>query len=159
MAGIIAGAGISGIAGALAKKSQTGYQDSTNNSVVRPAIPQGMQDFMGVGMQRLNDKIMADRQTQAQRAAANAGNASGNSIVGAAAGVAGAAPVSIGSSEASSAGTSALEARIAALESAGSNMPSAPSSMAPHAIATGEAMFGNQEQRNNSINPFNSALI
>ena len=152
MAGIIAGAGISGIAGALAKKSQTGYQDSTNNSVVRPAIPQRMQDFMGAGMQRLNDKIMADRQTQAQRAAANAGNASGNSIVGA-------APVSTGPSEASSASTSALEARIAALESAGSNMPSAPSSMAPQAIATGEAMFGNQEQRNNSINPFNSALI
>lgn len=153
MAGIIAGAGISGIAGALAKKSQTGYQDPTNNSVVRPAIPQAMQDFMGVGMQRLNDKIMADRQTQAQRAAANAGNASGNSIVGA-------APVSTGPSDASSASTSALEARIAALESVGSNMPSAPSSMAPQAIATGEAMFGNQEQRNNSINnPFNSALI
>ena len=84
-----AGAGISGIAGGLAKKSQTGYQDSTNNNAVGPAIPQRMQDFMGAGMQRLNDKIMADRQTQAQRAAANAGNASGNSIVGAVAGVGG----------------------------------------------------------------------
>jgi len=81
-----AGAGISGIAGALAKKSQTGYQDSTNNNAVGPAISQRMQDFMGAGMQRLNDKIMADRQTQAQRVAANAGNASGNSIVGAATG-------------------------------------------------------------------------
>ena len=85
-----AGTGISGIAGTLAKNSQTGYQDSTNNNAVGPAIPQRMQDFMGVPMQRLNDKIMADRQTQAQRAAANAGTASGNSIVGAAtAGVAG----------------------------------------------------------------------
>lgn len=78
-----------GIAGRLAKKSQTGYQDSTNNNAVGPAIPQQIQDFMGVGMQRLNDKIMADRQRQAQRAAANAGNASGNSIVGAVAGVGG----------------------------------------------------------------------
>lgn len=152
MAGIIAGAGISGIAGALARKSQTGYQDSTNNSAVGPAIPQRLQDFMGVGMQRLNDKIMADRQTQAQRAAANAGNASGNSIVGA-------APASTGPSETSNTDITGLESRIAVLESAGSNTPSAPSSMAPQAIATGEAMFGNQEQRNNSINPFNSALI
>jgi hypothetical protein len=55
--------------------------------------------------------------------------------------------------------TSGLEARIAALESSGSNTPSVPSSMDPRAIATGEAMFGNQDQRNNSINPFNSALI
>ncbi len=69
---------------------QTGYQDSTNNNAVGPAIPQRLQDFMGVGMQRLNDKIMADRQTKARRAAANAGNASGNSIVGAVAGVGGA---------------------------------------------------------------------
>lgn len=85
-----AGTGISGIAGTLAKNSQTGYQDSTNNNAVGPAISERMQNFMGVPMQRLNDKIMADRQTQAQRAAANAGNASGNSIVGAAtAGVAG----------------------------------------------------------------------
>ena len=89
-----AGTGISGVAGALAKNSQTGYQDSSTNNAVGPAIPQRMQDFMGVGMQRLNDKIMADRQTQAQRAAANGGAASGNSIVGAAtAGVAGVAGV------------------------------------------------------------------
>ena len=80
-----AGTGIAGVAGALAKNSQTGYQDSGTNNAVGPAIPQRMQDFMGVGMQRLNDKIMADRQTQAQRAAANGGAASGNSIVGAAA--------------------------------------------------------------------------
>jgi hypothetical protein len=81
-----AGTGIAGIAGkSLAKNSQTGYQDSSTNNAVGPAIPQRMQDFMGVGMQRLNDKIMADRQTQAQRAAANGGAASGNSIVGAAA--------------------------------------------------------------------------
>jgi hypothetical protein len=80
-----AGTGIAGVAGALAKNSQTGYQDSSTNNAVGPAIPQRMQDFMGVGMQRLNDKIMADRQTQAQRAAANGGAASGNSIVGAAA--------------------------------------------------------------------------
>jgi hypothetical protein len=80
-----AGTGISGIAGqSLAKNSQTGYQDSGTNNAVGPAIPQRMQDFMGVGMQRLNDKIMADRQTQAQRAAANGGAASGNSILGAA---------------------------------------------------------------------------
>ena len=55
--------------------------------------------------------------------------------------------------------TDGLEARIAALETAGSNTPSAPSSMAPQAVATGEAMFGNQDQRNSSINPLNSALI
>jgi hypothetical protein len=55
--------------------------------------------------------------------------------------------------------TDGLEARIAALETAGSNTPSAPSSMAPQAVATGEAIFGTQEQRNSSINPFNSALI
>jgi hypothetical protein len=89
-----AGTGMAGIAGkALAKNSQTGYQDSGTNNAVGPAIPQRMQDFMGVGMQRLNDKIMADRQTQAQKAAANGGTASGNSIVGGAtaevAGVAG----------------------------------------------------------------------
>jgi len=84
-----AGTGISGVAGALAKNSQTGYQDSTNNNAVGPAISERMQNFMGVGMQRLNDKIMLDRQTQAQRAAANGGAASGNSIAGAVAGVGG----------------------------------------------------------------------
>ncbi len=83
-------AAVSGITGGMAKGLQTGYQDSTNNNAVGPAIPQRLQDFMGVGMQRLNDKIMADRQTKARRAAANAGNASGNSIVGAVAGVGGA---------------------------------------------------------------------
>jgi hypothetical protein len=31
--------------------------------------------------------------------------------------------------------------------------------MAPQAVATGEAIFGTQEQRNSSINPLNSALI
>ena len=55
--------------------------------------------------------------------------------------------------------TTGLEARIAALETSASNTPSAPSSMAPQAIATGEAIFGTQDQRNSSINPFNSALI
>jgi hypothetical protein len=80
------------------------------------------------------------------------------------AGVAGAAPTpatpaASAAAAAPVADTSGLEARIAALESSGSNMASAPSSMDPRAIATGEAMFGNQDQRNNSINPFNSALI
>ncbi len=55
--------------------------------------------------------------------------------------------------------TSGLEARIAALEASGSNTPSAPSSMSPQAIATGEAIYGTPDQRNSSINPFNSALI
>jgi len=58
------------LAGGLRQQSQTGYQDSTNNNAVGPAIPQRMQDFMGVGMQRLNDKIMADRQSSANKAAA-----------------------------------------------------------------------------------------
>lgn len=74
------------------------------------------------------------------------------------AGVAGAAPASAAPA-APMADTDGLEARIAALETAGSNTPSAPSSMAPQAVATGEAIFGTQEQRNSSINPFNSALI
>ena len=72
------------LAGGLRKQSQTGYQDSNTNNAVGPAIPQQMQDFMGVGMQRLNDKIMADRQSLARRRATDAGIASGNSIVGAA---------------------------------------------------------------------------
>jgi hypothetical protein len=74
------------------------------------------------------------------------------------AGVAGAAPAPAAPA-APMADTDGLEARIAALETAGSNTPSAPSSMAPQAVATGEAIFGTQEQRNSSINPFNSALI
>ncbi len=75
------------------------------------------------------------------------------------AGVAGATPTPA-APPAASTDTNALESRIAALEAAGSNMPSAPSSMSPEAIARGEAMFGTQDQRNNSINPFtNSALI
>lgn len=87
--------------------------------------------------------------TQAQIQA----KAMGQGSVGNAAAVSNPAP-------AGAADTGGLEARIAALESAGSNMSSASSSMAPQAIATGEAMFGNQDQRNNSINnPFNSALI
>jgi len=77
------------------------------------------------------------------------------------AGVAGAAPAPAAPAApaAPMADTDGLEARIAALETAGSNTPSAPSSMAPQAVATGEAIFGTQEQRNSSINPFNSALI
>lgn len=59
----------------LTRKSQTGYQDATTNNAVGPAIPQRMQDFMGVGMQRLNDKIMADRQMLARRQAASAAQA------------------------------------------------------------------------------------
>ena len=53
----------------LNRNTQTGYQDSLTNNAVGPAIPQRMQDFMGVGMQRLNDKIVKDRQTNANRAA------------------------------------------------------------------------------------------
>ena len=52
------------------QNNQTGYQDSTNNNAVGPAIPETMQQFMGVPMQRLNDKIMADRRSQANRTAA-----------------------------------------------------------------------------------------
>lgn len=52
------------------QNNQTGYQDSTNNNAVGPAIPERMQQFMGVPMQRLNDKIMADRRSSANRAAA-----------------------------------------------------------------------------------------
>ncbi len=70
------------LAGGLSKQSQTGYQDSTNNNAVGPAIPQRMQDFMGVGMQRLNDKIVADRQSQANRAAALARQSQANMPMG-----------------------------------------------------------------------------
>jgi hypothetical protein len=56
----------------LNRNTQTGYQDSLTNNAVGPAIPQRMQDFMGVGMQRLNDKIVKDRQSNANRAAAAA---------------------------------------------------------------------------------------
>ena len=56
----------------LNRNTQTGYQDSRSNNAVGPAIPQRMQDFMGVGMQRLNDKIVQDRQNNANRAAAAA---------------------------------------------------------------------------------------
>jgi hypothetical protein len=95
-------AAVSGIVGGMAKGLQTGYQDSANNNAVGSAIPQRMQNFMGVPMQRLNDKIMADRQTQSKAAAAaanrqkamsmvsgNYGSASGNSIVGAGVGIMG----------------------------------------------------------------------
>ena len=54
------------------KDNQTGYQDSTNNNAVGPAIPKAMQQFMGVPMQRLNTRIMADRRSQANRASAAA---------------------------------------------------------------------------------------
>ena len=60
------------------QNNQTGYQDSTNNNAVGPAIPETMQQFMGVPMQRLNDKIMADRRSQANRAASAARIASQN---------------------------------------------------------------------------------
>jgi hypothetical protein len=93
--------------------------------------------------------------TQAQIQA----KAMGQGSVGNAAGVSNPAPAGMAAAASSGADTSGLEARIAALEASGSNTPSASSSMDPRAIATGEAMFGNQEQRNNSINPFNSALI
>jgi hypothetical protein len=79
------------------------------------------------------------------------------------AGVAGAQP---GMATAASAQTpsatnnSGLEARIAALE-AGNNTPnssasataSTPSSMAPGALAAGEAMFGTQQQRDTAVDP------
>jgi len=54
------------------QNNQTGYQDSTNNNAVGPAISEKMQNFMGVPMKRLNDKIVADRQRNANRAAAAA---------------------------------------------------------------------------------------
>ena len=54
------------------KDNQTGYQDSTGNNAIGPAIPQSMQDFMGAPMKMLNDKIMADRQRNANRAGAAA---------------------------------------------------------------------------------------
>ncbi len=66
------------------------------------------------------------------------------------AGVAGATPTPA-APPAASTDTNALESRIAALEAAGSNMPSAPSSMSPQAIATGEAMFGTQPQRDMAV--------
>ena len=97
--------------------------------------------------------------TQAQIQA----KAMGQGSVGNAAAVSNPAP-------AGSADTGGLEARIAALESGVSNTaestvqaatppPSTPSSMSPGALAAGEAIFGTQDQRNSSINPFNSALI
>ncbi len=61
----------------LARQSQTGYQDSSTNNAVGSAIPQRLQDFMGVPMQRLNDKIMSDRQNLARRQAAQAATQAG----------------------------------------------------------------------------------
>ncbi len=57
--------------------------------------------------------------------------------------------------------TNALEARIAALEAASSNMEgsnasataSTPSSMAPGALAAGQAMFGTQQERDLAVDP------
>jgi len=98
-----------------------------------------------------------EKQNKAKMAAMQAGatEAAGSTVT-----QAGMASLAAGGAQTPpAADTNVLEARIAALEAAGSNMPSAPSSMAPEAIARGEAMFGNQDQRNNSINnPFNSAL-
>ena len=62
------------------QNNQTGYQDSANNNAVGPAIPERMQQFMGVPMQRLNDKIMADRQSQAKRKAYAANQAAAASV-------------------------------------------------------------------------------
>ncbi len=91
----------------------------------------------------------AQQRKQAQAASQTAGVA----------GVAGATPAPVAPPEVSATDTKGLEARIAALETAGSNTPSATSSMTPQAVATGEAIFGTPEQRNSSINPFNSTLI
>lgn len=107
-------------------------------------IMAAMKSFDSLGTAFSNNPAIKAVQQAQQRKQAQAASQT--------AGVAGAASVSMASPEASNTGITGLEARIAALESA-------PSSMSPQAIATGEAMFGNQDQRNNSINPFNSALI
>jgi len=108
-------------------------------------IVAGMKNFSNLGTAFSNNPALkAVQQAQLRKKAQEANQT---------AGVAGAASVSMVSPEASNTDITGLESRIAALESA-------PSSMSPQAIATGEAMFGNQDQRNNSINnPSNSALI
>ena len=114
-------------------------------------IMAAMKPFSSLGTAFSNNPALKAVQQAQQRAQAQAASQT--------AGVAGAASVSAAPPAPSAPDNSGLEARIATLEAAGSNTPSAPSSMAPQAVATGEAIFGTQDQRNSSINPFNSALI
>ena len=119
-------------------------------------IMAAMKSFDSLGsMFSNNPALKAIQQAQQRKQAQTAGQV---------AGAAGAAPVSSEPPVPSATDTSGLEARIAALESGASNTeesivqattppPSTPSSMDPGALAAGEAMFGNQEQRDMAVDP------
>jgi len=119
-------------------------------------IMAAMKPFSSLGTAFSNNPALKAVQQAQQRAQAQAASQP--------AGVAGAASVSAAPPAPSATDTSGLEARIAALEVGGSNTeesivqaatppPSTPSSMAPGALAVGEAMFGNQEQRDMAVDP------
>ena len=114
-------------------------------------IMAAMKPFSSLGTAFSNNPALKAVQQAQQRAQAQAANQT--------AGVA-AAPTST----VSATDTNGLEARITALESRGSDTaestvqaatppPSTPSSMSPGAIATGQAIFGTQSQRDMAVNP------
>ena len=120
-------------------------------------IMAAMKSFDSLGSKFSNNPALKAIQQAKQRKQAQ------QQAVSQAAGVAGAVPTPA-APPAASADTNALEARIAALESRNSNTaestvqaatppPSTPSSMAPEALAAGQAMFGTQQERDIAVDP------
>jgi len=133
-------------------------------------IMAAMKSFDELGSQFSNNPALKAIQQARQRRQSR--QQAVNQVAGVA-GVAGATPTSAAPA-APVADTSDLESRIAALEKAGSNIadstvqastppssivqaatppPSTPSSMSAGAIATGEAIFGTQPQRDMAVDP------